>query len=48
MTIANNGEVKVVKTKANGKAKAKWRNQSGLHAVKIVECVDFAKEVDCK
>ncbi len=47
LTIDNNGDERVLTLNGQGKAKTKWTGQTGKHTVKIVECPDFEKVVDC-
>ena len=47
LTIDNNGDQRVITLDHKGNGKVKWRNQTGVHTVRIVECPEFEEVVDC-
>jgi len=47
LTINNNGDQRVITLDHKGNGKVKWRNQTGVHTVRIVECPEFEEVVDC-
>jgi len=47
LTIDNNGDQRVITLDHKGNGKVKWRNQTGVHTVRIVECPEYVKVVDC-
>lgn len=48
LTLDNNGDQKAAVVNRAGKAKAKWKHQTGEHTVAIVECPEHTKVVECR
>lgn len=46
LTIDNDGDRQIITMRANGKAKATWTDQTGVHTVQIVECQEYVKAVN--
>ncbi len=47
LTLDNNGDRQILTIDDAGRAKFKWRGQSGRHVVSVVECPEFSEVVDC-
>ncbi len=47
LTLDNDGDQRIVAVNSGGKAKSKWKNQSGEHTVAVVECPQHSGMADC-
>ncbi len=48
LTLTNNGDHRVMRVKPNGKAKAKYKRQTGEHTLLLLNCPAISQEVACE
>jgi len=48
LTLTNNGDHRVMRVKPNGKAKAKYKKQTGEHTLLLLNCPAISQEVACE
>ncbi len=47
LTLTNNGDHRVMRVKPNGKAKAKYKHQSGEHTLLLLNCPAISQDITC-